>query len=233
MRLGTARLQVIPGTDERLRAWAQEVTGGAEITLGPPADDASGEGVSLYLLDLMNVPPARTGSRPPRQAVLRYLVSAWSEEPTSAHRLLEELFFSAVETPDVEVESEPLDPHLWAALGVAPQPGFVIRVPVRRERAREAIPLVREILAIDVVPITYLRGTVLGPRDLPLPGVRVELPSLNLATRTDPRGFFQFSSVPAREGTRTLRLEGKGRAMVVTAEVGEEPIVIHFPLPEE
>lgn len=224
---------VIAETDERLRAWARDVARGVDISLRRPTDEATGTVVSLYLLDLMNVPPARTGPRPPTQIVLRYLVTAWAEEPESAHQILEELLFSAMETSDIEIESQAVDPQLWVAFGVAPRPAFVLRVPVRRVRAREEAPIVREFITVDVQPIIPLRGTVLGPRNLPLPDVRVELPSLELATRTDRRGFFQFPGVPARDGPRTLRLEGKGRAMVVTAEVGEEPIVIHFPLTEE
>lgn len=224
---------MIPEADERLRAWAREAVEGVDVDFGPPTPAVDEEGVSLYLLDLMNVPPARTGRRPPRQVVLRYLVTARAGAPETAHRILEDLFFAALETPDLEIESQPVDPRLWLAFGVAPRPGLVVKIVVRREKAEKAAPLVREFLTVDVEPVVGLRGTVLGPEDIPLPGVRVELPTLELATRTDRRGLFQFASVPARDGPCTLRVEGKGRAMVVTAEVGEEPIVIHFPLPEE
>ncbi len=224
---------MIHEVDERLRDWVKSLDKVLEVSLGPPTDDATGEGVSLYLLDLRNIQPARTGPRPPQQIVLRYLVTVWGEQPEDAHRILGDLVFSAMNAPEFEIESEPIDPQLWSALGVAPRPAFVMRVPLRKERPAKAAPLVREFMTVDVEPITSLRGMVLGPRDIPLPNVRVELPSLEMVTRTDRRGFFLFPSIPASQGPRRLRLEGKGRAIDVTAEVGDDPIVIRFQPLEE
>ena len=65
-RSDTARWRrpVIHEMDERLRDWAKSFDKAIEVSLGPPTDDATGEGVSLYLLDLRNIQPARTGPRP-------------------------------------------------------------------------------------------------------------------------------------------------------------------------
>ena len=75
-----------------------------------------------------------------------------------------------------------------------------------------------------------LEGVVLGPQELPVVGARVELPALRLSTRTDSKGGFRFSAVPAQPASKLLRVTAKGRELSVQteADAGRQPMVIHF-----
>ncbi len=223
---------MIEQIDARLAEWAGNVAGKVEVSFAPPADDAAGAGVSVYLLDLAPVPPPRDPARPLSQLLLRYLVSTWGDEPASAHRLLADLAFAALETPGLEVELEPPPLELWRALGARPRPSFLLKLPARRERPLKLAPLVRLPLEISVEPISSLSGQVLGPGGVPIAGARVELAAGGKATRTDLDGRFHFAAVPA--GPSPLTVHAKGRTLAVAAGNQRQPLTVHFqPIEEE
>jgi hypothetical protein len=221
---------VIERVDQQLREWIKAVVGPVHVSLGPPDEPYADRGVHLYLMDLIDTPPTRGTTPPPLQLSLRYLLTTWAETPEEAHRLLGELTFAAMESADIEVELGPLPAGTWAAFGVAPQPCFRLRVPLRRERPeREAPPMVRQPLVLRTSPTTNVWGRVLGPEDVPLAGARVELTYLHRSTRTDTKGEFRFPNVPSESLAHPLRVQAKGRvfeASVDRAAQEGDPIVI-------
>jgi len=124
---------------------------------------------------------------------------------------------------------------MWTALGVPPRPAFVLRVPMRRELAVRRGPLVRRPIEIEIAPAGPLTGFCLGPEEIPLTGALVEVPALNVSTRSDQDGRFAFSSVP-RDATHLLvRATAKGQTITVDAgarAAGAEPLVIQFDMTE-
>jgi hypothetical protein len=232
---------VIDQVDANLTSWVQDVLGPVSVSLHPPQlvetrSLETGSGVHLYLIEMIEKPPPRGTERPPLQLLLRYLVTTWADEPQEAHRLLGELVFAAMENAEFEVELEPAPAATWAAFGVPPQPSFVLRVPLQQERPQPAVRLVRAPLVMHVAPSAILRGTVLGPDDVPLAGATVELPSLLRSTRTDAQGRFHFANVPGESSLKLLRVKAKGRQLSVTLDQppsDEEPLVIRFDLLDE
>jgi hypothetical protein len=226
---------MIDEVDQRLKAWVGHVLGETPVSLAVPERGSRERGVSLYLLELGAAPPARTGRRVPLQFSVCYLITVDAETPEQAHHLMGELLFAALEAPDFEVELAPVPLELWAALAVPPQPAFRLRLPVRRERAEPNTARVRFPVVIETHPPEALRGRVVGPGDVPIPGAVVELPTLKLSTRTDARGFFRFLNVPALETVGGLEVRAKGEVLHVGAEAlapTEEPLVIRLPLKE-
>ena len=222
---------MIDEIDQRLKEWMESVTDGITVSLAPRANAQSGSGVSVYLLQLAEKPPARTVDRAPLQLALHYLVTTWADEPEEAHRLLGELVFAAMETPEFEVDLETLSPETWIALNVEPRPSFVLRVPLRKERPQPSAKRVRTPLVVQVEPVASLHGRVLGPDDTPVMGASVEIPALQVATRTDVQGRFSFRSVPGGQGGSTLRVRAKGQERRVTVEEPTSeasPVVIRF-----
>lgn len=219
---------MIETVDERLKDWVENVLDAVTVTLDPPGPPQAGRGVNLYLLELVESPPPSGTKRPPLQLSLRYLITTWADEPEEAHRLLGELVFAAMEVSEYEVELAPVLAATWMALGAIVQPSFMLRVPLRRERPEPEVDLVREPLVVQNVPISELRGTVLGPGDVPLMGALVELPLLQLRTRADSKGRFHFAAVPREFDTWRLRVKAKGREFQVTVRRGSEgePLVI-------
>jgi hypothetical protein len=222
---------MIDQVDERLRKWVQE-TLGILPSLAPPGDTASDGEINLYLLELAERPPARGARRPPLQMTLRYLVTAWANQPEEAHRLLGKLTFAAMEHPDFEVKLNPIPAETWKALGVIPRPSFVLQVPLRKEQPTPPTQYVREPLVVQATPVISLVGTVLGPKDVPIARATVEIPALQLSTRTDAKGQFTFANVPADPLPKKLRVKAKGRELDVTTEqlTPDEPFVIRFNL---
>ncbi len=216
--------------DERLKSWIASEIEGAEVSLATPAKERPGRGVGLYLLELVPLPAPRTGKRPPLQLSLRYLVTAWSEKPEDAHEILAQLMFAAMDNKDFQVDLEPIPLTAWTAMGVPPQPSFVLRIPLRQERPEPQTKLVRE-LRLESSPLISFHGLLLGPGETPLAGCRVEIPALHLSTITDYKGRFTFPGVPAA-GSKQLLVKAKGFELPVSSEQNHAdsraPLVIHF-----
>jgi hypothetical protein len=226
---------VIDEVDHQLTSWADGVVGAGLSGLMAPGAQQGARGVSLYLLDVISSPPPRADRKVRLEITLRYLVSTWSQDPAEAHRLLSQLLFAALANPDFSVEAGPISPDLWASLGVPPRPGFLMRLPLSKELPERPSKYVRQVM-VKVTPAVSLAGLVTGPGDLPLSGALVELPSLNLAARTDPGGKFRFPNVAAEPSDQILRVRAKGREQTFrTAEnKGPDGIVrIQFQIEED
>jgi hypothetical protein len=219
--------------DARVKEWAAAVLGGVEVSLAPPADATAGEGVNLYLLELCPQPPAAGPRRPPLQFAARYLVTTWAARAEDAHRMLGALALAAMETPDLDLEIEPVSGATWGALGATPRPSFFLRLIARVERQGTPATPVRRPLVLQPAPITPLYGLVLGPDDVPIAGARIEIPVLGLRDRTDAGGRFRFLAVPAGPRPVTVRVVARG-GTTTTAEVASpattaiEPLLIRI-----
>ena len=217
--------------DENLSTWVGQVLGSVAVTLALPADAPSGEGASLYLLSLANCPPPRTADRPPLQIMLRYLVTTWAATPQRAHQLLGDLAFAAMQNADYTVDLDPLPAESWLALKLSPRPSFILSLPVRQERPKLKVDYVRSALTVKPEPMTTLVGQVVGPGNMPIPGARVELTSLNLFNYTDVNGQFRFLGLPSQAGKRSLHILAKGRQFDVTVDSppdSDKPVIIQF-----
>jgi hypothetical protein len=222
---------VIHEVDRQLRTWVGSVLTGSTVTLSAPDGGATGSGISLYLIQIANRPPARGGpKRPPLRLSLSYLVTTWADDPEDAHRMLGELAFAAMDHADYEVELTPVPLAVWSALGAAPRPSFVLRVEIARERPTIAPPIVRASPVLQSSAAVSIHGIVAGPGGVPIMGARVECPALGLATRTDAKGRFRFSAVPA-DPPPELRVVAKGQQRVVKADrrtANGDPLMIAF-----
>ena len=226
---------MIDQVDGRLEQWVGTILEGANVSLAAPAASETGRGVSVYLVELLRTPPPRGARRPPLQISLRYLVTAWAETSAEAHRMLGELVFAAMEQPELEVERDPVPVALWTALGVAPRPSFVLRVPLQLERPEPTAPLVRVTPVVRQSPMQSLHGLVCGPGDVPVMGARVELPALHLSTNTDSQGRFHFPAVPSDPPVKFVLVRAKGQEHSVAAEraiIDGELLLIRLQGPE-
>jgi hypothetical protein len=220
---------VIEQADAQLRDWVASVLPGVDVSFDPPRNQATGEGVSLHLMELVSSPPPRGPSRPPLQLGLRYLVTVWASSVDVQHHLLGELAFAAMQRSDVEVELLPLDWPAWVALGAAPRPGFVLRATLRQEVPVPAQPLVRGPLLVQSAALTSLYGRVVGPGEIPLAGALVQLTGLDRSERTGANGTFSFASVPGLPTSLSMRVLARGHE--VTLAVAEptspdQPLII-------
>ena len=209
---------MIDTVDQRLKAWVGRVLADAPVWLGIPGQAPEGRCVGLYLLELGPSPPPRTARRPPLRLSLCYLVTTGGDSPESAHQLLGELVFAALEEAGFEVDLSPLPSSFWMALGELPRPAFRLRVPIERERPRPVVPRVTQPLVFREVSAGALLGRVIGPGDVPIARALVELPSLGLSARTDAQGHFRFTSVPADTPLGRLEVRAKGEVLVVRTE---------------
>lgn len=216
----------------QLKDWVNEVAGEVEVSLMPPTSEASGRFVGLYLTDFMQSPPPEPGSRlPPLQLSLRFLVTAFSEQPEEAHRILCALAFSALGHAGFELELEPIPAELWMGFGLRPRPAFRLTIPLRLHREEKRSPRVRSAVEIQGTTVTGLNGLVVGPGSLPVVNARVELPAIALVTRTDVKGRFWFASVPAEPRMKEFRIQAKSEELTLTLplpEREEEPLIINF-----
>ena len=217
--------------DKRLSNWIAGQMPDLRVCLGPPQAKSAGRGIGLYLLELMQSPMPSALRRTPLQLMLRYLVTTWSDNPEDAHDMLVQLAFAAMESTTFQLEMESVPLSIWSAFGIPPQPSFVLRIPVQRERPEPDTALVREPLRVQTSPMVSFHGVLLGPGDLPLANCVVEVPSLNLSTTTDHKGRFSFVGLPA-QGAKKLLVKAKGHVLPVNSDVNypdsTAPLVIHF-----
>lgn len=217
---------MIDALDGRLEQWIQSVLPKIPISLEAPQAAKPGKGISLYLVDVAADPTARGARRPPLRLELRYLVCAWAPDSEESHRLVGELAFAAMDRSDLQLEPGPVPLELWSALGVPPRAAFLLKTTVQKERVEKPVPRVRMALEVRKSLLGPLLGRVLGPKDLPLMGARVELPENGLSAQTDPEGRFVFPAVPQASGPRLLRVSAKG--LTVDVKVARAPIVIRL-----
>src|SRR5947207_2475668 len=185
-------------------------------------------------MDVIPSPPPRTARKVRLQVSLRYLVSTWSDDPAGAHKLLSDLLFAALANPDFSVEPGPIPIEMWTSLGIPPRAAFLMRVPLAKDLPERKSKYVRQVV-LQTSPGTSVTGLVMGPGDVALSGALVQLPALNLAVRTDPRGRFQFSNIPAESSDQILRVSAKGReqSFRMAEHMGSDGIVrIQFQLEE-
>ena len=223
---------MIERIDDELKGWAAGVLPGTSVSFDPPHATPDAD-VGLCLVEIADLPTGRGPKRAPLQVRLGYLVTASADTALEAHRRLEELLFSAMDHPDYEVRFVDAAWPYWLAAGVAPRPGFILTLPLRRERPAADVPLVTEGLQVRGAPLTPLRGVVLGPRDIPVPDAYVELTSLNLSTRSDGRGRFRFAAIPAGTITK-VRVHAKAREFSFSLDPSTpEPVALRLDLAKE
>lgn len=196
--------------DEQLEDWTTERVDVPSVSFDPPGEESSAQGVSLFLLELMDAPPPRTTEPTPFQLFLRYLVTTWAETPQKAHRILGELVFEAMQAEDFDLELTAPENMLWKSLGISPRPSFFLSVPFRRERPRPEPQMVRQPLVLETAQLRPMAGRIVGPGDVPIPGATVELPALNTRTETDRKGRFRFDAVPEQTEPERLVVRAKG-----------------------
>ncbi len=222
-------------TDARLEAWTKSALEGIEVSLSPPSDSADKKCVSLYLMEVVPVPPARGVRQPPVQAILRYLITAQAEDQKGAHRLLGELMVAAADEPDFEMEKEPLPVELWQSFNLSPRPAFVLRVPFKHERKERPVKIVRYPLHLEKLSLAPLQGKVIGTGNIPLVGAKVELPTFKLYTTTNADGVFIFPAVPVDPKIKNLFIRAKGREFSISTKQAESKggkLVIQLPMEE-
>jgi hypothetical protein len=222
---------VIEQADARLVDWARSVVdSSAVVSLGRPGDANKGSGVSIFLMELVSQPPMRGDRRVPLQLGLRYLVTAWGDDPSAEHHLLGDLVTAAMQEDGFEVELTPLSADAWASLGAAPRPSFVVKVRVRVDLPDPAARPVLKPLVIQQMGVARLSGVVLGPGDVPLAAAHVDLLSLALTVETDAQGRFLFPAVPAEPRQLRVRIRARrkeGEVQVVRPD-DDGPVMIRF-----
>ena len=190
---------MIEQIDDELVLWVKQALGdGVTPTLDPPTDSGS-QSIHLYLLEVVNNPFPRSGANAPYQPTLRYLVTTYAQDPREAHRLLTDLLYAAMQSPQYEVDLEPISHELWAAFHIAPRPAFILRAQLPHKEKCHPTKRVRqpEPDMDSSTPILPMYGLVLGPGEIPLMNARVELPNLFRSATTDHRGRFTLAGVPA------------------------------------
>jgi hypothetical protein len=223
---------MIDQTDRRLATWIGGILDQVNVSLAPPGAMDAAKGVGLYLLELLQSPAARGPRRPPLLMTLRYLITTQAPKPEDAHQMLGTLVVAALENSEFEVEQEPVPISLWTALGIAPRPSFILRVPFRHERPEKLAPPVRSVV-LKRLPLRSFGGQIVGPENIPIMNARVELPAFELFTNTDSKGRFYFSAVPAAPGAKLLRVRAKGQEFSINTEQvssDNDPLVIQLQL---
>lgn len=207
--------------DEQLQDWVSERVDISTVSFEPPGQESSNEGISLYLLELVESPPPRTRKRPPLQLSLRYLVTTWADDPRDAHNLLGTLVLEAMTSDTFELELRSPDEAMWQAFGTPPRPSFFLQVPFRRERPETATERVRQPLVLETTQLQPLTGRVVGPNDVPISKASVEFPSLDARTTTDRKGQFHFAAIPQKSEPERMIVRARGVTTETDVELSE------------
>ena len=221
---------MIEQIDQRLTNWIQSVVGDVTVSFSPPNEDKQAAGVNLYLLEMVDSPPASGSQTAPLQFALRYLVTTWAEDSAESHRLLSELTFAALSDSEMDIAIGSISAETWLTLNAPTQPAFVITEIVRKPRPEPAIKYVRQPLVIETHPTATLVGRVQGPGAIPITGARIECPSLSRSTYSDTKGHFTFPNMPSDRPVRlTVRAKGRKRTIDVKQPTSKDaPVLVEF-----
>lgn len=216
---------------QRLQVWVGQALPETTVTIEPPGPSRGGQGVSLYLFELVDDPPLRGSQRTPLQAAARFLVTTWAGTTEEALRLLGDLLFAAMEKIEFQVELTPLPAAAWGAFSLAPQPSFVLRVPLQWARPQPPVKRVRHPLTVQPAPLVGLRGRVVGPDDIPLADAVVVVEGLDAIAHTDRGGNFYLGTLPASPANQRVRVRAKGKELIVDTQLpttDDQPLLIRF-----
>jgi hypothetical protein len=223
---------MIDEADDRVLAWARNILGHDQVSLGLPASADNQDEVRLHLLEISLEPTRQTTKHTRLTLLLKYLVTARSATAVTAHRMLSELLVAAVHNPEFQIDRTPLPVSVWHALGVPPQAAFQFRTQACKDFPVTPAKMVRRVM-LETVQVGALHGSVLGPEEIPLADSTVELPQISMSTRTDGHGRFAFSMVPDK-GITTLLVRAKGReqSFDISANPPDAPLTIRFEMEE-
>lgn len=208
-----------------LLLWVSE-TAGQQVRLGTPGDDGA---LSLWPLELRPQRQIRSAAaaREPFRFTVRHLLAAGG---AGSLPQLDRILAAAVAAGEPDVLLEAGDPQLWRAFGVPPRPALLLDVPAQIAFAVPSAPPVRHPLRIQHVARRTLAGQVVGPGDVPLAAMRVEVAGTSHTTHTDAQGRFSVPGVPDT-GEARLRLVGRGHVLTVVVDPAEADLVVHCDLP--
>lgn len=218
--------------------WIRPAVGEIPVAFGPlsaePPPEA-GARIQLTFLGTIPATPPRALSRQPQSLLMfaRYLVTSSAPDRAEADRLIVALGFAALDRGIPELERDGPSPDLWLALGVTARPALLVREVLERPRPVHPAPLVRRPLVTEWSHSRTVTGRVIGPRETPIAGARIEVASAGLTAYTDHRGEFILAGVPAGPPAPLLVITAKGVRLTVRAESpASTPLVISVPLPE-
>jgi hypothetical protein len=217
----------IEAAAQNLMDWVARAAG-QPARLAPPAAQ-SDDGLSLWPLELRHQRQTRgaTGLREPYRFGVRFLLTASGPQ---ALRLLDRVLAAAVTDAEPEISLEAGDPALWQAFGAAPRPALLIDVPAQIAYPQLVAPPVLQPLQVTLIPRLTLAGRVVGPGDVPLAAMRVEVVGTPIKTNTDAQGRFSMAGVPEAPEVR-LRLVGRGKILTTQVDPTDADLVIKCDLP--
>lgn len=224
----------IESATQDLLAWLADAAG-QPVRLAPPGDratdkahDTSG-GLTLWPLELVPQRQTRSGGngREPYRFGVRYLLAVSGPDGLG---LLDRVLTAAVREGEPQISLEAGDPALWQAFGVAPRPAAFIEAPAQITPPSISAPPVRHGLQVTIIPRVTLSGRVVGPGDVPLAAMRVEVLGTPLKTETDAQGRFLLAGVPEAPEVR-LRLVGRGKILTAQVDPTDTDLVIKCDLP--
>src|SRR5690606_17660709 len=163
---------------------------------------------------------ARGRTPVPHKLLLKYLVSAWSKPPASAHRQLGTLAFAVL--GDDRLEFEPCVPAgIWRDLGVPPRAAFVLGIEIVKPREQPSAPLVERPLEVVDTALSTATGRVTTATGQPVQGVVVQAPGAARRVLTGNDGRFVLRHAVPVDRPNRLSFVAKGRTCAVDV-VGRE-----------
>jgi hypothetical protein len=198
----------------------------------PGTGDPAPGAVRVWPVAVLREQAVRGAGGPgPLRLRVRYLLSC--DPPTDdATQLIDRILVASLAGGPVSLLIEPVAAEVWQAFGLYPRLGLCAEVATQATRPRPRSPRVRTGLRVDTQPLRQVRGQVVGPGAIPVPGIRVVVADTGTTSYTDNRGRFAFPALPAGRPARLL-LSGKGVELVADiAAPTDEPVVIHCDLEE-
>jgi hypothetical protein len=215
----------VEAATQDLMAWLAKT--GQPVRQAPPSD--TGDGLTLWPLELRPQPQVHSGGphREPFRFAVRYLLTASGPH---ALRLLDAVLVAAVRAGQPQFILDAGDPALWHAFGTPPRPALLVDAPVQILYLDKTAPPVLHPLQLSIIPRVTLTGRVVGPGDVPLAAMRVEVLGMPLRAETGTDGRFTIAGVPEAD-TVPLRLVGRGQVLTAQVDPTDADLVIKCDLP--
>lgn len=228
--MGSARAPVEGLVAEATQAVLSALTGaGIPARFGSPPDDpAAGHGATVHVWPVALVPEPT--ERDALRLRVHFLVAPDGTEDDPA--LIDRVLRTAIGDPRLGLVPEPISPQTWVALRARPRIAVVVEVAVYVPRPTESIPRVRGPLRVQEAPLRTVRGRVVGPGGLPLPGAAVRAVDIGASAYTGRDGGFVLTGVPGAGRVRLVVSSGGQHLTTEVAADDPEPSVLSLELEE-
>ena len=214
-------LGTVAQAHDAIAAWIHSIAPELPVYFDSAPADRAVIAVHLALTEMIPVrAPHGPRSRGPLKIELSYLLSVAGADSVKATQLTSDLLFDAMDGDRfINIRSCATIAQDSAARVASAGPGFAFTLVLQRAPVRANVAAPVSTLKVEAAPSRLLHGILRGPNQIPLPDAIIEVPSLNVYSRTDHKGRFNLGAISSGRAPLSVRITARGQQHELSAQI--------------